>query len=111
MKAYPRIRPSYVLATVATVVSLFTTVHSPAQNAPAGNAQKGRQAFVSNTCSTCHGAQGEGKAISSSLVAPQIAPPGRVYSDFVRLVRQPAGAMPPFSAQAVSDPDLADIYA
>jgi mono/diheme cytochrome c family protein len=111
MKTYPRIGSSYLLATFATVVSLLTALPSPAQNAPTGNAQKGSQAFVSHTCSTCHGAQGEGRAISSSLVAPQIAPPGRLYSDFVRLVRQPAGAMPPFSAQAVSDSDLADIYA
>jgi mono/diheme cytochrome c family protein len=34
-----------------------------------------------------------------------------MYADFVRLVRQPARAMPPFSAQAVSDSELADIYA
>lgn len=111
MRTYPRIGSSCVLATVVTAVAFLTALPSPAQNAPAGNAQKGNQAFVSHACSTCHGAQGEGKAISSSLVAPQIAPPGRFYSDFVRLVRQPAGAMPPFSAQAVSDSDLADIYA
>jgi mono/diheme cytochrome c family protein len=76
-----------------------------AQNAPAGDAAKGQQAFSTHMCATCHGPEGQG------AVGPQIAPPGRAFPDFVQKVRQPAGKMPPFSAQALPDSDLTDIYA
>jgi len=76
-----------------------------AQNAPAGNAQKGKDAFATHMCATCHGPEGQG------AVGPALAPPPRALPDFTRYVRQPAGKMPPFTPQAVSDADLADIYA
>ena len=76
-----------------------------AQNAAAGNAQKGKDAFAAHMCATCHGPEGQG------AVGPALAPPPRVLPDFARYVRQPAGKMPPFTPQAVSDTELADIYA
>ncbi|PYU31677.1 MAG: hypothetical protein DMG31_11685 [Acidobacteria bacterium] len=76
-----------------------------AQNVPAGNAQKGKYALSTHMCATCHGPEGQG------AVGPAIASPPRPFGDFARYVRQPAGKMPPFTAQAVSDADLADIYA
>jgi mono/diheme cytochrome c family protein len=76
-----------------------------AQNPPAGNAQKGKDAFTTHMCATCHGPEGQG------AVGPAIAPPPRAFGDFARYVRQPAGKMPPFTPQAVPDTDLADIYA
>jgi mono/diheme cytochrome c family protein len=75
------------------------------QNAPAGNAQKGKDAFAAHTCATCHGPEGQG------AVGPALAPPPRPLNDFMRYVRQPAGKMPPFTPQSVADADLADIYA
>ena len=75
------------------------------QNAPAGNAQKGKEAFADHMCASCHGAEGQG------AVGPVLAPPPRVFGDFTRYVRQPTGKMPPFTPQALSDADLADIYA
>ena len=76
-----------------------------AQNSAAGNAQKGKNAFTTHMCATCHGPEGQG------AVGPALAPPPRPLPDFMRYVRQPAGKMPPFTPQAVSDADLADIYA
>ena len=76
-----------------------------AQTSPAGNAQKGKEAFSAHMCATCHGAAGQG------AVGPALAPPPRPLPDFMRYVRQPAGKMPPFTPQAASDADLADIYA
>src|SRR5580700_6084662 len=76
-----------------------------AQNAPASNAQKGKDAFAAHMCATCHGPDGQG------AIGPVLAPPPRALPDFTRYVRQPAGKMPPFTPQAVSDTDLADIYA
>src|SRR4029077_16578113 len=80
-------------------------VQNQAQNSPAGNAQKGKDAFSTHMCATCHGPQGQG------AVGPAIAPPPRAFGDFARYIRIPAGKMPPFAPQAVSDADLADIYA
>jgi mono/diheme cytochrome c family protein len=75
------------------------------QAAPGRNAQKGKEAFSAHMCATCHGPEGQG------AVGPALAPPPRPLPDFMRYVRQPAGKMPPFTPQAVSDADLADIYA
>lgn len=75
------------------------------QAAPAGNAQQGKQAFAAHMCATCHGPEGQG------AVGPALAPPPRLFPDFTRYVRQPAGKMPPFTPQAVSDAELAGIYA
>ena len=74
-------------------------------NAPAGDAQKGKDAFAMHMCGTCHGPEAQGAA------GPALAPPPRSLPDFTRYVRQPAGKMPSFTPQAVSDADLADIYA
>ena len=76
-----------------------------AQNAPAGDVQKGQTAFNNHKCSGCHGVNGDG------AIGPRIAPPGRPFPDFVKYVRTPAGMMSSFTAQAVPDSDLADIYA
>jgi mono/diheme cytochrome c family protein len=76
-----------------------------APNAPAGNSQKGKDAFATHMCATCHGPEGQG------AVGPALAPPPRPLADFSRYVRQPAGKMPPFTPQTLSDADLADIYA
>jgi mono/diheme cytochrome c family protein len=76
-----------------------------AQNAPSASAQKGKDAFNRHICATCHGPEGQG------AVGPSLAPPPQPLGDFSRYVRQPAGKMPPFSSQAVSDAELADIYA
>ena len=67
--------------------------------------QRGKDAFAAHMCVTCHGPEGQG------AVGPTLAPPPRALPDFTRYVRQPAGKMPPFTPQAVSDADLADIYA
>jgi len=75
------------------------------QAAPAGNAQKGKDAFAAHMCASCHGPEGQG------AVGPALAPPPRALPDFTRYIRQPAGKMPPFTPQALSDSDIADIYA
>ena len=77
--------------------------------AVAASVENGKAAFVKNGCWQCHGYEGQGSVTASA---------GRVIADtqlpadaFAAYVRQPAGAMPPFSAAILSDSDLADIYA
>lgn len=103
-----RVKFASLLRTSLTGVALLLLaglVPASAQNAPAGNAEKGKDAFAAHMCAGCHGAEGQG------AIGPQIAPPGRLFPDFVQKVRQPAGKMPPFSAQALPEAQLADIYA
>jgi ubiquinol-cytochrome c reductase cytochrome c subunit len=77
--------------------------------AAAASVENGKTAFVKNGCWQCHGFEGQGSVTTSA---------GRVIADtqlpadaFAAYVRQPSGAMPPFSAAILSDADLADIYA
>jgi mono/diheme cytochrome c family protein len=92
-----------------TALLIVPTILRP-QSAPASPAQgdneKGRQEFVERKCSLCHGVEGQGVA----QAGPRISPPGPT-AGFVQSVRQPAGDMPPVSAQRVPDTELADMYA
>jgi mono/diheme cytochrome c family protein len=74
--------------------------------APAGNADNGKRLYASIGCAGCHSASA--KDIGT---APKIAPPPLSFPGFVNYVRRPSGSMLPFSRAAVSDTQLADIYA
>lgn len=78
---------------------------APKSAAAVGNAETGKRLFLSVGCQNCHGERGQGTATGA-----QIAPPPEL-SAMVSYVRQPAGKMPSFSDNAVSDEHLADIYA
>jgi mono/diheme cytochrome c family protein len=80
-----------------------------AANAPAaGNAQNGKKLFNTVGCYECHGRQGQGAAQTG---AARIGPPLLSFDGFLGYVRNPVNIMPPYSAKAISDQDLADIYA
>ncbi len=72
----------------------------------AASIANGKRAFTSAGCVACHGAQGQGTAMGI-----QIAPPPFELPALITYVRQPTGKMPPFSAGAVADEQLGDIYA
>lgn len=109
MTRNPHVRNASLIVALVAALSVAASVAAQAaprpQNAPAGNAQRGKQTFTDRTCAMCHGSQVEGN------IGPTLAPPPRAFADFSRYVRQPGGAMPPFAPQAVSDADLADIFA
>jgi mono/diheme cytochrome c family protein len=71
------------------------------------NAKKGQQLYTSFGCYQCHGYEGQG---SGQTGGARIGPPQIPYSGFVAYVRQPSGQMPPYTAKAASDAQLADIY-
>jgi ubiquinol-cytochrome c reductase cytochrome c subunit len=72
----------------------------------AGNADKGKAAFVQHGCFQCHGFAGQGGSNGKTL-APNPLP----YEAFSVFVRNTSGAMPPYQKAILSDDDLADIYA
>jgi len=88
------------LALTATAASVLSS------GAVAGDAAKGKIAYVKNGCYQCHGFMGQGGQAGSKL-APKPMP----EEAFVNFVRTTNRAMPPYSEQILSNNDLADIYA
>jgi mono/diheme cytochrome c family protein len=72
------------------------------------NAKNGQRLFMSYGCYECHGNEGQG---STQTAGSRIGPIQIPFAPFVAYIRQPNAQMPPYSANAVSDADLADIYA
>ena len=73
--------------------------------APAGNIDKGKQAFTANGCNGCHGDEAEGG------MGPQLASTAKSFPEFLAVVRKPKGVMPAFNAATLSDAQVADLYA
>jgi mono/diheme cytochrome c family protein len=75
------------------------------QNAPAGNAEKGKQVFMKQNCYYCHGTTGQGGRDGARIAQTALNVQG-----LIRYVRKPTGAMPAFTEKILSDPELTDIY-
>ncbi len=71
----------------------------------AGDAAKGKVAFVKNGCYQCHGFVGQGGA--GAKLAPKPLP----LEAMVSFVRSTNRQMPPYSEQILSNNDLDDIHA
>jgi len=74
---------------------------------PAGDAVRGKAAFMSYGCYECHGTVGQGNYGAGARIAPKPIP----YSAVSAYVRKPRGDMPSFSEKILADKTLADIYA
>jgi mono/diheme cytochrome c family protein len=88
-----------------------TQTKDPAPKAgasPAGNIQNGKRIYTAYGCYQCHGGEGQG---SMQTGGSRIGPPLMQLPGFAAYIRQPAGQMPPYTSKAVSDSELADIYA
>ncbi len=69
-----------------------------------GQEDQGRHEFAKAGCATCHGPGAKGAD------APALAGLSRPYPEFVRIVREGTGEMPPHSKDVVSDEQLSVIY-
>jgi len=103
---------SVLLGCLWTLVMLAPTIgaaaNPPAANStPAGNVERGRQLFEANHCPLCHGHQAQG----GGAFGPRLGPDGVSYDALRIYIRAPAGDMPPFTAKALPDRDLVDLYA
>ena len=84
------------------------SANAPAKaDAPAGNAKNGRAVYTKAGCYECHGREGQGGAGTGPKLGPAPIP----YGAFVYQVRAPRDQMPPYTSKALSDAELADIYA
>src|SRR3954452_3059007 len=74
--------------------------------AAAGNAEKGKNAFVQHGCWQCHGFSGQG-----GVTGPKLAANPMPLEAMNACVRNSNRAMPPYQKAGLSDADLADIHA
>jgi mono/diheme cytochrome c family protein len=95
-------RKTWAIAAALLMAGLASRVLGQGAQNPAN----GRTVFAQTGCATCHGPEGRG-----TVAAPNIAAGARDLPGFIAYVRRPAGAMPAFTVQAVSDQALADVYA
>ena len=96
----------------AEVADLYTFLQSlaplPKADIASANGQNGQHLFTTYGCYECHGNEGQG---STQTGGSRIGPIHIPFPAFVTYVRQPTNQMPPYAVKAVSDTDLADIYA
>jgi mono/diheme cytochrome c family protein len=80
-----------------------------AQEAPRGDAAKGKSLWLADGCSYCHGTvgQGGGGRAAGLRIAQQPIP----FAAFRNQLRRPADEMPPYVEAVLSDQDVADIFA
>ena len=93
----------------AAVCGSAVVVAAQAQEAPRGDAANGKRLYLANYCYTCHGRVGQGGAYNGP--APALAKTAMPYEGLVGQTRNPSNDMPGYSAQALPDQALADIYA
>lgn len=103
-----------VVIIVALALLLFARPSAAAQSAANGtksdhsdsaDAARGKKLFVSYGCYECHGRAAQGG------VGPRLGPDPLPLSFIEKYVRHPTASMPPYTEKAVSDQDLASIYA
>jgi mono/diheme cytochrome c family protein len=96
-------------AVVLTAVSLASLACAQAQDAPKGDAAKGKSLWLADGCSYCHGTvgQGGGGRAAGLRIAHQPLP----FEAFLNQVRRPADEMPVYVEAVLSNQDVADIFA
>ena|SRR6266446_1500447 len=100
---------SLSLVLAATAWAALWANWAEAQDAPGGDAARGRQLYMTDGCSYCHGTVGQGGGgRTGGLRIAQMPIP---FPAFLNQLRHPANEMPPYVAAVLSDQDATDIYA
>ena len=100
-----RIKSRVVLAALAAGAVALASAPAFA----AGDAAKGKAAFMKYGCWQCHGTEGQGSAITSA--GKVLAPDPMPLDTFIAFVRSTDRAMPPYSEKILPNEDLADMHA
>jgi mono/diheme cytochrome c family protein len=96
-------------ATCAAIAVCSAVVSVRAQDAPKGDAAKGKQIYLADGCFLCHGRVGQGGGYNGPV--PALARTELPFEPFKLQLRQPADDMPAYSTAVISDEQIADIYA
>ena len=92
------------LSRFAMAAALLLPGVALAQQAPAGDAAKGKELFMSFACYSCHGFDGHGGA------GARLSQTRMTQAGFTSYVRNPA-RIPSYSTKVLSDAQLGDLYA
>lgn len=92
---------------------LLSGAHTSAQTLAknlysADKVENGRKIFALQGCGKCHGGAGQGG--SGDIAGPRISLTRQSFPAFGAQVREPQGAMPPYSPEKISDADLHAVY-
>jgi mono/diheme cytochrome c family protein len=103
-----RTRLALVLASVS-LATFASCAWTQAQDAPKGDPARGKQLWLTDGCSYCHGTvgQGGGGRAAGLRIAGQPIP----FPAFLNQVRQPANEMPVYVEKVLSDRDVVDMFA
>jgi mono/diheme cytochrome c family protein len=71
------------------------------------DSDRGRDTYFEYGCVACHGGEGQG----AGNTGPRLGPNPTPFARFSTYIRQPSGNMPPYTAEVVTEQELADIYA
>ncbi len=97
------------LVTLLVIAAAASAGAPQAQEAPRGDAARGRQLYLAGGCFECHGRAGQGGAFNGP--APALAQTPLPYVSFQAQLRNPYGDMPPYAAKVMPDQDVADVFA
>ena len=96
-------------AGIVFALASFACAAAQAQGPPKGDAARGKQLYLADGCSYCHGTvgQGGGGRAAGLRIAQQPIP----FAAFLNQLRRPANEMPPYVEAVLSERDVADIFA
>ena len=92
----------------AIAALLSAAAFSASAQVPAGDAARGKAAYMKYMCYTCHGTAGQGGDRGSG---PRIIHDVWPWEAFAQQTRRPREVMPRYPAEHLPDAELADIYA
>jgi mono/diheme cytochrome c family protein len=95
------------LVLIAALFAAIGPIFAQQASAPPGNAENGKKLYREIGCYQCHGLAGQGAV----MTGPSVSRTELAFDGFLNQLRHPANQMPPYEAAAVSDRDVADIYA
>ncbi len=98
-----------VTAFAAAALSLGASSLLQAQDAPPGDTENGKRLYLADGCFTCHGRSGQGGALN--YPAPPLAQIEMPVEALQAYLREPPNDMPAYSAEVLSDKEVADIHA
>jgi len=93
-------------ATGALVLGALVIPHGVGAQA-AGDAARGKVAFMKYGCYECHGTQGQGNLSAGPALTPHPIP----YANFIWYIRAPRADMPPYTARILPENVAQDIHA
>ena len=97
------------LVTAASLAAALGLMCSAACAEDTGDVANGKRVYLADGCFTCHGRAGQGGAMN--YPAPPLAQIEMPVESLQAFLREPPNDMPAYTAEVLSDKEVADIHA